>query len=811
MQLPRPHSLHSRFFLGLCAATFCIGALLATGFYFHMNSFLETEVREKARLVLSQVDSVQKYVRSVLRPAMYNTYPDTFILEAMSSSYISRRIMGHAEGLAGEPLYRRVAIHARNPDYEANQIEQELIDTFRSHPNNKVWQGYRSIDGERFFIMARPAIFKKSCMYCHGQKSDAPSELVQKYGDRGFGHTVESIDGLDLVGVPVSSSVARVQGAVLTYLVFFGCAMLLFFASVNLLFRRVVVNNLRVLVGAFRHHLEDDQGEKLLREIEHGDEIGEMSQGIERLSEHLAKARDQLEDYAQNLETKVAARTEELAQETTERQEDVSLFLLILAALNKSQTRPELWRNTLPQIAERFRLERISYVCAVATYRHYSWPETEEPPALPNDWVKIITEGQPIIEQERAFVPVDSFEGIIEGFLCLYRKPGDAFRQQDHELLCAMGRQLGIAAENITALDSILQHTENLKSVFEGIGDPLLLLDTNGTAVVANDAARRLAQELAGDTISEAGIKSVFTTLCSGQGEQSDCDLSLALREERQLEREIMISDQRSLLIRLYPIGGESRRVIAHVRETTHEKHMLRQAARSEKMVTVGRLAAGLAHEINNPLGVILCYTELLKKSLHDEQQSEDLDVIVRHTQQAQAVLKDLLNFARPKVATSQAINLAEVVATVVKVFSVQAEKRDTTITLHTEENLPDIMVNQQVIEHIAANLILNALDAVPDNKGRIAVDLQNDIASSQVIMTVRDNGPGLAEDDISHIFEPFYTTKAVNKGTGLGLAVVYGFMQDLGGDVTAGNVAPKEGGGAILSLRFPVATKKEA
>ncbi|WP_245587751.1 c-type heme family protein [Desulfovibrio inopinatus] len=778
-----------------------------------MSTFLETEVREKAKLVLSQVDSVQRYVRSVLRPAMYSHYPDTFILEAMSSSYISRRIMGHAEGLGGEPLYRRVAIHARNPDYEANVIEQDLIDTFRAHPKKTVWEGYRSIDGENFFIMARPAVFKKSCMHCHGDPAEAPAELVHKYGDRGFGHGVGSIDGLDLVGVPVSSSVARVQSAVLTYLIFFGCAVLLFFASVNLLFRRVVVNNIRVLVGAFRHNLGDDQGEKLLREIERGDEIGEMTQGIERLGEHLAHARDQLEDYAQNLEAKVADRTEELVRETGERQEDVRLFLLILAALNTSQTRPSLWRSTLPRIAERFRLERVSYVCAVATNRHYSWPESDTPPDLPPNWVKIITEGQPIIETERAFVPVDSFEGIIEGFLCLYRNPGDIFRPQDHELLRAVGRQLGIAAENIAALDGILRHTENLKSVFEGIGDPLLLLDTNGTTVVANDAARRLAREVAERKDTEEGddVKSLFKNICSGHGERSDCDLSLAIKEERQMEREVMISDHRSLLVRLYPIGGESRRVIAHLRETTHEKQMLSQAARSEKMVTVGRLAAGLAHEINNPLGVILCYAELLKKSLDDTQQHEDLDVIVRHTRQAQAVLKDLLNFARPKVAPSQTINLTEVVATVVKVFSVQAEKRGAALTLHAEENLPVVRVDQQTVEHIAANLILNALDAAPDHAGQINIELHGDHASSRVVMTIQDNGPGLSDEDLAHIFEPFYTTKAVNKGTGLGLAVVYGFMQDIGGDVTAGNASSSQGGGAIFTLRFPVADMKES
>ncbi len=805
MQLPRPYSMQSKFLLGLSIATFIIGGLLAIGFYIHVSSFLNEEVRQKAALVLAQVDAIQQYVRQTLRPAMYERYPRNFVIEAMSSSYISRKVMDNAVDNPNSTVYRRVAIDARNAGYEANLMEHSLIDYFREHPEQKLWQGYKTIDGENYYVMARPARFTKSCMYCHGRQQDAPAELVQKYGSRGFGHKLNSIDGLDFVGMPVTASVARLQDTLLTYLIFFTVAAFLFFAATNLIFRRVVVNNMRTLIGAFRRNLSDTQSDELIRSFEHVDEIDEMTEGMERLGEHLLQTRAQLEDYAQNLEARVADRTEDLARESRERQEDVRLFVRMLAGLNQSQTMGQLWRHALPLIGRRFDLERVVYVCSMSSFRQFSWPDSEQPIELPEDWMDLLTDPQARIGDNSALIPVESTEGGTEGFLCLYRKEGDVFRQQDHELLLAVGRQLGIAAENISALDDILRHTENLQFIFEGIADPLLLLNPQGSAVIINEAARRLTTDLFGEKKDESD-RNLFLLLCKEQVTNPNCDLGRALERGRQVEQEVLLPSGRSIMIRLFPVGGESGRIIAHLREITHEKLMLAQAAQSEKMITVGRLASGLAHEINNPLGVILCYAELLRQTAQDPQQKKDIEVIVRHTKQAQVVLRELLNFARPKISTSERINIGNVAASVGKVFVVQAGKKGVQLQSEVEPDLPLVRVENQVVEHIVANLILNALDAVEQDKGLIFMKAAYDKRKSQVVLTVRDNGRGIAPEALPHIFDPFFTTKEVSKGTGLGLAVVYGYMQDLGGSVSAANTGE---GGALFTLRFPVAEDK--
>jgi two-component system, NtrC family, sensor kinase len=257
-------------------------------------------------------------------------------------------------------------------------------------------------------------------------------------------------------------------------------------------------------------------------------------------------------------------------------------------------------------------------------------------------------------------------------------------------------------------------------------------------------------------------------------------------------------------MMSLYPLADrESRRVVVHVSEVTAQRRMLEQVARSEKMATVGKLAAGLAHEINNPLGVILCYAELLKKAAREEQ-AEDLGTIIRHTLHAREVLRNLLNFARPKTAAGQDNHIAATVEEVVRVFAVQAEKKQASIRLHVAAPLPAVRMAPQVVEQITTNLLLNALDALPPCNGQVGISLDHDSASGHVVLTVKDNGGGIAPEDLPHIFDPFFTTKAAGKGTGLGLTMIYGFLQDVGGRIEAINHGS---GGACFVLYLPVKT----
>lgn len=799
MKLPRPYTIQSQFLLGMTLAAIFVGALFAGAFYYQMLTVFENEVQEKAELIFTQVEAVQGYVRETLRPRMYEELQGKFVIEAMSSSFISRAIMEGADSKAGLLIYRRVAEDARNPRFEATEDERSIIALFRDQPQLDIWKGHVTIDDTEHFVMARAVRFDASCMYCHGDPAQAPQELLDRYGNRGFGRQENTVAGLDFVGLPVSSQMVKVQNKVMMYLLVFCVTAVLYFLATQVVFKRVVTDNVRTLTRLLRTNVRDAEGQELLRQVQSRDEVGEMVEGVEQLGRHIAESRQQLETYAVTLEDMVAERTRELAHESAQRTADVDLFVRLLGSFNRSQTRSQLWQWSLPLIAARFNLDCVAYVCTFASQSFFVWPAESPAPPLPDDYVQLLTNSDTRIQGGTAYVPVESSEGNTEGLLCLYRSQ-EPFRPEDQVILRALGRQLGIAAEYLGALDSILSHSQKLQSIFEGISDPLLLVDAAGTPIVTNQAARELAAELSQGARDDGNV---IPLLCGSKEGDNACGITLTATRGIFEAHEIHLASGRRFELALHPVQGqhEGSRVVVHVREVTAKRRMLEQVTQSEKMATVGKLAAGLAHEINNPLGVILCYADLLRKSATPEQ-AEDLAVITRHTLQAREVLRNLLNFARPKAATHHDTDITAAAQAVVRVFAPQAEKRGAIIRTATSPGIPAVRVEPQALEHILANLLLNALDVLPAKGGDILVETRHDAQSREVVLTVTDNGPGIAPEHLPHLFDPFFTTKEAGKGTGLGLTVIYGFMSDLGGRIEAIN---QPGGGARFEVRFPV------
>jgi two-component system, NtrC family, sensor kinase len=797
MHLPKPSKIQTKFISGLLVASIILGIAFSTGFYLHMHSVLEEEVRDKGKLIFLQVDAIQNYVRNQLRPIMYDRLPDSFVIEAMSSSYISRTIMASVNEEHEGTIYRRVAIGARNPAYEATVEERELITALSADPSHDIWEGYKIIGGEKYFIKARQVRFGKECMYCHGKPDQAPPELISLYGERGFGKQLGAIAGVDFVGISVQSSVGRVQKTIMTYFAFFALGALLFFSATNVLFRVLVVNNLKRLNVVFRRNVADAEGSALLRKLEQGDEIEELVDGMEQMGEHLYEARHQLQDYAENLRRMVDERTDDLSREAAARQADVHLFVHLLENMRQSNSRSELWRLALPQICTRFEARRIAYVCTMSSQNYFVWPESPGRPDLPEDFVGALTNSICVQSGSRIYVPVESSTGNAEGMLCLYFDSEAEAASHDQGVLLALGRQLGTAAENLTAIDSLIRQMRVLETIVEGITDPLALMDSTCSVLTVNQAARRLTAELTDGHRTDGNMLPIFFDL-----DADNCPLRDAISQGVPDLREVELPCGRLFSLSMYPANaqdGQTDRVVVYVRETTMEKRMRAQVWQSEKMATVGKLTAGLAHEINNPLGVILCYAGLLRETLTDPQQAMDLDIIERHTRQAQRVLQELLNFARPKAAGSGIADACTVAASVTEVFSVKAAKKN--VRLDGVFPPQPLMVRMGVgeLEQVVSNLLINALDAVAENSGQIMVRVES--SGERVAISVEDNGPGVAAEDAPHIFDPFYTTKAVGAGTGLGLAVVYGLVRDVGGEV---GVLHSHMGGAHFYVTLP-------
>ena len=424
---------------------------------------------------------------------------------------------------------------------------------------------------------------------------------------------------------------------------------------------------------------------------------------------------------------------------------------------------------------------------------------------LPADYVAILTGSGCVTVGSQVYVPVASSNGSAEGLLVLDWESAEEAARQDTVVLQALGRQLAIAAENLSAIDSLFRQMNILQTIVEGITDPLVLMDAGCTVLTANRAARQLTAELTGHERTDGNVLALFFDLSGAQ-----CPMREIISRGLPDQREVLLPGERTFSLFLYPVrglDGSTDQVVVYLRETTMEKRMRQQVWQSEKMATVGKLTAGLAHEMNNPLGVILCYTGLLRQAIKDPEQAGDLEVIERHTRQAQRVLRDLLDFARPKGSGSGTADGCAVARSMTEVFAVQAAGRGVRVELDAPDGPLMVRLGQDELEQVLSNLLLNALDAVPNSSGRIVVRV-TDGCGGLVALEVADNGPGVAVADQVHIFDPFYSTKEPGAGTGLGLAIVYGLVTEVGGRVEAGR--SEELGGARFTVLLPGAAASE-
>jgi len=234
-------------------------------------------------------------------------------------------------------------------------------------------------------------------------------------------------------------------------------------------------------------------------------------------------------------------------------------------------------------------------------------------------------------------------------------------------------------------------------------------------------------------------------------------------------------------------------------RDITQERRLQRQLVQADKLAAIGKLAAGVAHEINNPLTGILAYAEdLLEDVGDDEERAEDYQVIIRETLRCRDIVKNLLDFARQTTQRFEKTDLREVVESTLALVLRQAIFRDIILEQNLADSLPAVSGDKHQLGQVILNLLVNAAEGM-DGKGRIEISTCVVDAGANCQVTVADSGPGIPEDAIGRVFEPFFTTKST--GHGLGLAVSWGIVQQHGGRIEAKN---REEGGTIFRVILP-------
>jgi two-component system NtrC family sensor kinase len=341
---------------------------------------------------------------------------------------------------------------------------------------------------------------------------------------------------------------------------------------------------------------------------------------------------------------------------------------------------------------------------------------------------------------------------------------------------------------------ALVRAAQEWRASFDAIGDPMAILRDGGCEVVrSNTAFARAAGVGPSETVGLRCSEHAFVGL--------PCPARCAMPLSGPSEREVVFGD-RTWLLRSFPFDAEGdAAAVVTFKDVTDEREVTRRLFHAEKMAAVGQLAGGVAHEINNPLGGILAFAQMMaREGNRSDDDRESLRLIQEAALRAKRIVESLLRFSRrPKADERGQVDLTVVCDDALFLMLSQLKDRKYEVV---REYQPAVAVgNANQLQQIVVNLVNNAIQAMPKG-GRIVV-ATGSAGPGRVRFSVTDEGEGIPEEVAKRIFEPFFTTKPEGQGTGLGLSICYQIAEEHGGSIRAEN-AP--GRGACFSVELPAA-----
>ncbi len=351
--------------------------------------------------------------------------------------------------------------------------------------------------------------------------------------------------------------------------------------------------------------------------------------------------------------------------------------------------------------------------------------------------------------------------------------------------------------------EELLKSEEKFRGIVEHSSDAITVATPDGICLEWNKGAEMMygykREEVIGrpfmiipeDKINE--LKTLYDKVKSGQ--------AVSKHITKRITKDGRLLDVQLSLHPLKNYNGDIIGIVGIGRDITKDIRMFKEMQEAEKLAGIGRLAAGIAHQVNTPLGAILLTTQMLMEEREEDKELYDeLKLIETKVKYIKEVIKKLMEYTHaPARSDAKIIDLKEVLYNIMELFEKRIKHLGIEKKIDIKNDNLTIIGDKNQLEQVFFNIISNAIDAIEEGGGRLDIKMWS--TSERIICEIKDTGTGIPKDMIDKIFEPFFTTKGVGRGTGLGLSVCYGIMKSIGGKI---EVESEKGKGSLFRLIFP-------